>query len=652
MMFRRSFHLPLLCLAGWAGFSVLANPADAQPLAVGPEIRVNDYTSGLQGVGGVATDAAGNAVVAFESGHLSANPQDGDGGGVFFRRLSKDGALLGGDVQVNVFTPGNQYIPDVAMAPDGHFVVTWISEGQDGGNFRATVYARLFAPDGTPQTGEFRLSTSDVHNEYYPNAAFCPGGGFVAVWQRFLPNGDDSDVLARWFDASGAPRGEEKVVSSEDYPTNGYPDVACDLQGRAIVVWEACCTLAADEADIRLRRFDADGAPLGTEVRVETEPGRTFNPSVALAPDGRFAVAWDTYGRVWARRFNADGAPAGLPWKVSPPGLPPDGFEGAADTLLDAAGNLLVTWTSSDRDGSDYGVYGKWYDGAGAEKGGLFRLNTTTQYDQGGARIAWQPGGFLAAWTNGRYDASSPDPYQWDAIAQRFVIPPDGADPCVFDEDGFACDLLHDGGSTEAEIAFGRPGDIPLLGNMDDDSRDDLCVYRNGRFLCDLAHDGGTAEVEIAFGVAGDLPLIGDLNGDGRDDACVRRGRRFACDTRHNGGIAELQVLFGRVTDTALLGDVDGDGDDDPCLFRGDRFLCRFLCDTAHDGRGPEVGLFFGQPGDVPLLGDVDGDGRDDACVYRVDRLLCDTAHDGGGAEVDIQFGETGIPVLGNVNGF
>lgn len=647
-------HKPLLlCLAGFAGLSVLATIADAQPLAVGPEIQVNTYTPGLQGVGGVASDAAGNVVVAIESGHLSANPQDGSGAGVFVRRLSPTGVPLGGEVQANVFTAGNQYIPDVAMAPKGDFVVIWISEGQDGANFRATVYARLFSPGGSPKTGEFRLSTSAVHNEYYPATAFCPDGGFVAVWQRFLPNGDDSHVLARWFDPSGAPRGEEMVVSSEDYPTNGYPDVACDLQGRAIVVWEACCTLAGDEADIRLRRFDADGETLGDEVRVETEPGRTFNPSLAVAPDGRFAVAWDTYGRVWARRFNAGGVPAELPWKVSPPGLPTDGFEGAADTLLDAAGNLLVTWTSSGRDGSDYGVYGKWYDDTGAEKGGLFRLNTTTRFDQGGAKIAWQPGGFFAAWTSGKYNGSDPDPYQWDAIAQRFVIPPDGADPCVFGEGGFSCDLLHDGGTPESTTAFGQAGDLVLLGNLDGDSRDDLCVYRNGRFLCDTAHDGGEAETQIAFGAAGDRPLIGDLDGDGRDDACVRRGRRFACDTKHNGGFAEVQILFGRATDTALLGDLDGDGDDDPCLFRGDRFLC----DTAHDGRGPEVGLFFGQPGDVPLLGDADGDGRDDACVYRIDRFLgrflCDTAHDGGAAEVRIRFGEAAmIPLLGNVNGF
>jgi hypothetical protein len=647
---RRLHILPLLCLAGSAGFSASAG---AQPLAVGPEIQVNVYTPGLQGVGGIASDAAGNVVAAWESGFPpSPEPtQDGSGSGIFVRRLDPSGAPLSGEIQVNVFTAGNQRTPGVDMTPGGDFVVTWLSEGQDGppGSFRPTVYARLFSPDGSPRTGEFRLGTSGVHNEYNQAASFCPDGGFVAVWQRFLPNGDDSDVLVRWFDPSGAPRGDETVVSSEDFPDNGYPDIECDLQGRVIVVWEACCDLFAEQADIRLRRFGPDGSPLGGEIQVDVEPGRTFDPSVAVAPDGSFAVVWDYYSQVWARRFRADGVPAAAPWRVSPPIVPPGEVEAGAEALLDGADNLLVTWTSEERDGSDYGVYGKWYDRLGVARGGLFRLNTTTELDQAGARLALQPGGFMAAWISGQYNGPGQDGDQWGVIAQRFVIPPAGADPCVFSEDGLACDLLHDGGSAEAAIAFGRSGDIPFLGNLDGDSRDDLCVYRNGRFLCDTAHDGGTAETEIAFGVPGDIPLLGDMNGDGRDDACVRRGRRFACDTRHNGGFAEVQVVFGRVTDIPLLGDVDGDGDDDPCLFRGDRFLC----DTAHDGRGPEVGLFFGQPGDVPLLGDMDGDGRDDTCVFRTGRFLCDTAHDGGAAEVEILFGEAGnLPLLGNLNGF
>lgn len=496
--------LSLLCLAGWAGLS-----ASAQPLAVSPEIQVNTYTPGLQALGGIASDAAGHVVVAWESGlPPSPLPQDGSGSGIFVRRFDRSGAPLTGEIQVNVFTAGSQRAPGVDMTPAGDFVVTWWSEGQDGpSDYRPTAYARLFAADGTPKTGEIRLGTSAVSGEYFPTPSFCPDGGFVAIWQQYQEGG--SDILARWFDPAGAPRGEAIVANSRDFPENGYPDVECDLQGRAIVAWEACCDLYGGQADIRLRIFGPDGDPLSREIQADVQPGRTFQPSVAVAPDGSFAVVWDYYRQVWARRFKRDGLPATAPWRVSQPGA----SEGDAEALLDGAGNLLVTWSGQMRETGDYEVYGAWYDRSGAAKGGLFRLNATTALDQGGARIALQPGGFMAAWTSGKYGGGGQDGDQWGVFARRFVIPPAGADPCVQDSDGLACDLLHDGGSAEIRTAFARPGEAPLLGNLDGDSRDDLCVYRNGSFRCDTAHDGGAAELEIDFGEAGNLPVLGNING-------------------------------------------------------------------------------------------------------------------------------------------
>ncbi len=655
---RLVFLLPSLAV-------LAAGTVPAQPLPASPEIQVNTYTRGLQAASGVAADADGNVTVVWESGGPpSPGPtQDGSGAGIFLRRFDPSGAPLTGEIQVNQLTQGDQRIPSVSSSPEGNLVVAWWSEIRDPetGDYRITAQARRVTPDGQPAGPEFQLATSDGSYEYFPVTAFCPDGSFAAIWQRYRPSSDESAILLRRFDASGAPLGDEARISSDGSPsagylTHGYPDVACDLQGRLLVVWEVCCDLAAEQSEIRLRRFAADGSALGGEIRVDTDPGRKFSPSVGVAPDGSFAVAWDLYSQVWARRFRADGHPVSAARLVSTNLF--NVTEGGAQALMDDSGNLLLAWSSENRDGSGYGVYGRWYDPSGAEKGGLFRLNTTTPHDQAGVRVALQPGGFFAIWTSGLYGGPEPSPGQdgdgWGAIARRFVFPPPGAEPCSFGPDGLACDFLHDGadgGDSEAAVPFGEPGDRPLAGNPDGDSRDDLCVYRNGRFLCDTGHDGGAAEIEIAFGAAGDVPLLGDVNGDGRDDACVRRGRRFACDTAHNGGTAEVQIVFGRFADTPLLGDLDGDGDDEPCLFRAGLFLC----DTVHDGRTAEAVIAFGQGGDLPLLGDVDGDGDDDPCVVRGGRFFCDTAHDGGSAEVVIDFGEDGgagsVPLLGNFNG-
>ncbi len=87
---------------------------------------------------------------------------------------------------------------------------------------------------------------------------------------------------------------------------------------------------------------------------------------------------------------------------------------------------------------------------------------------------------------------------------------------------------------------------------------------------------------------------------------------------------------------------------DAPCVHRGNRFLC----DGAHDGGEEEISNDFGRAGDLPLLGDPDGDGRDDPCLYKDGQLLCDTRHDGGAAEVRIAFGQSGdVPLLADLDG-
>src|SRR5204862_333266 len=93
----------------------------------GGEFMVNTYTTGLQWYPAVASDASGNFVVVWES-----LGQDGGLDGVFRRRFDASGAALGSVFKVNSYTTGYQLRPAVASDPAGNFVVAWQDEGQDG----------------------------------------------------------------------------------------------------------------------------------------------------------------------------------------------------------------------------------------------------------------------------------------------------------------------------------------------------------------------------------------------------------------------------------------------------------------------------------------------------------------------------------------
>jgi hypothetical protein len=94
---------------------------------LGPEFRVNTYTTNLQKKSAVASDASGNFVVVWRSEY-----QDGSRGGVFGQRFAASGAPLGPEFRVNTFTLFQQVAPAVASDPSGNFVVVWDSCCQDG----------------------------------------------------------------------------------------------------------------------------------------------------------------------------------------------------------------------------------------------------------------------------------------------------------------------------------------------------------------------------------------------------------------------------------------------------------------------------------------------------------------------------------------
>jgi cysteine-rich repeat protein len=75
------------------------------------------------------------------------------------------------------------------------------------------------------------------------------------------------------------------------------------------------------------------------------------------------------------------------------------GVDGSApDVAFDTAGNSVVVW-DGPIDGDDVGVAGRWFDPQAAPLGTTFRVNTTTDREQTGPRVATNPaGGFVVAW--------------------------------------------------------------------------------------------------------------------------------------------------------------------------------------------------------------------------------------------------------------
>ncbi len=311
--------------------------AAGQPLT--DEIQVNAPVPGKrQDEPTVAMDEHGCFLVAWSD----RDGLDGDGMGVFARAFDADGVPYGPDFVATQDVSESQWEPFAAARPGGGFVLGWT--GQDDGD----AFLRHFACDGAPLTPEIAANAWDSNAQTDPVPAVTRDGTTLVAWIDFGGlggPGTGSNIFARLFDAAGAPLQPLEFLVNSGTPGGDQrePKTAADALGRFVVTWEDR-QADVDGIDIHARRFDASGAPLGPEFQVNAaSAGDQVFPAVSCDWVGNFSICWEDRaqggGDVRARRYDAQGAPLGDEFTVH---LASAGAEGYPDVELDWAGELCV----------------------------------------------------------------------------------------------------------------------------------------------------------------------------------------------------------------------------------------------------------------------------------------------------------------------
>jgi hypothetical protein len=388
---------------------------------VGPQFRVNMVTAAEQRTFFETPQAVAlNPTTGDYVATWSSINQDGSGWGVYARRYNAAGVPQGGEFRVNATTAGNQQFSSVAVDAAGNFVVTWSSENQDGSGWG--VYARRYNAAGVPQGGEFRVNSTTSNDQQWSTIAVDGAGNFVVTWTSRNQDGDDWGVYAQRYDAAGGAQGGEFRVNSTTTDAQQFSRVAVDPAGNFVITWSSW-DQDGDEWGVYAQRYDAAGTPLGGEFRVNSTTSQSQQHSaVAMDTAGNFVVTWssddqdgDDWG-VYARRYDNAGTPLGGEFRVN---STTDKDQRYSTVAADAAGNFVITWSSEDQDsGGSWGVYARRYDSAGTPLGGEFRVNSTTTNDQELSSVATDAGGdFVVVWRgNGFGDGSG-------VYGQRFGVP-------------------------------------------------------------------------------------------------------------------------------------------------------------------------------------------------------------------------------------
>ncbi len=376
-----------------------AGPVLAQ-VPVENAFQANTYVSGYQFFASPVIGPRGAFGVVW-----SSNPQDGSDNGVYGQRYTRDGALAGGEFQVNTYTTGSQGGPHSTVLANGDLVVVYHDRP------RASVLARRYQPLAGPRGPEFQVNTVPAPDGL-PVVGGDAAGGFIIAWSR--ADGSNQGVFARRYDRAGEAVGDEFQVNTYTTGFQGGPSVATSTGGDFALVWTSVGTQDGSEAGVFGQRFNAAGARLGGEFQVNSyTTGYQSAPAAAMDRQGRMVVVWHSRGQdgsgwgVFGRRFDAAGAPVGADFQVN---TYTTGFQTTPTVAADESGNFVVIWEHFDFLEM---LRGRRFDAQAVPRSAEFAITPTPDTDDQlqSVVVSDRVGNFIVAW----YEVLS-----FDVFARRF----------------------------------------------------------------------------------------------------------------------------------------------------------------------------------------------------------------------------------------
>ncbi len=316
---------------------VFAQFFDNEGNPIGSEFQINTYTTSEQERSSIASDGR-NYFVAWQS-----KGQDGDEWGVFGQLLDNEGNLIGAEFQINAYTAYWQKLPSVA-SNGSNYLVTWQSStSQDGSDWG--VYGQLFDNDANPIESEFLVNTYTT--SFQSNSCVVSDGkNYLVTWNSNGQDGNGTGIYGQLFDNEANPIGTEFQINTYTTDFQNYPSVTSD--GKNYLVTWISYNQDGDNRGIYGQLIDNEGDFIRSEFQINSYiDGWQSDPSVTS--DGtHYLVTWcsseqdGSYGGIFGQLYDNDANPIGSEFQVNNRSL---NYQNHPAVASDGK-NWLVTWYS------------------------------------------------------------------------------------------------------------------------------------------------------------------------------------------------------------------------------------------------------------------------------------------------------------------
>ena len=345
-------------------YGVYAQRYSAGGIKLGGETRVNTTTNLSQDHPQVTALTGGGYVVTWQS----FCQEDSSTFGIYSQAYNNAGVAVGGETHVNTTIASTQDLPVIAHLSDGGYVISWTSMDQDG-SFRG-VFLQHFSAAGAKIGGELQANTTSNGDQGFSAITGLADGGWIVAWvDEALVAGND-EVVAQRYSNAGAKLGTQFIVNDTTVTDNANIgrsdiDIAALNDGTYVITWTST---QGPGSSVFMQRFNTSPGTLhkyGVETQVNTSlTGTADAASVTALSDGGYVVVWESAASdadgyaILYQRYDALGHALGVESQVNTTTV---GAQTLPDVSALANGGFVVTWTSQAQDGSYDGVYTKTF---------------------------------------------------------------------------------------------------------------------------------------------------------------------------------------------------------------------------------------------------------------------------------------------------
>jgi hypothetical protein len=247
---------------------------------------------------------------------------------------------------VNTTTRNAQFGSANASSANGSSVAVWTDTYSSTDH---DIRGQRYTATGQKTGPEIVVSFSSL-DEGSPSVAMDDQGDFVVSWMQTV--GNDTNVVAQRFNASGSPVGALVQVGAGTFREHD-PSVAMDARGDFVVAYTRDTNYSNDATpDVFAKLYNTSNQLLNV-VSVAVTASADDHASVAMAPDGRFDVAWEhTFSTndhdIYMNRYNAAGGLLGTNYiELS------TAFESRPSVSVDNFDNAVVAWQRQTNGNND-----------------------------------------------------------------------------------------------------------------------------------------------------------------------------------------------------------------------------------------------------------------------------------------------------------